>query len=82
MIPVFHLALVTADRHDPVYFPGGSRIERDLIEDCVAASVALVTDVGILRTEAHVKRVVEQAVREGIADAVLNFKKLSMHALQ
>ena len=82
MIPVFHLALVTADRHEPVYFPGGSPIEHDLLAECVTAVMARVSGVGVFRTEAHVKGVVESAVREGIAEAVWNFKKLSLNALQ
>lgn len=72
--PVFMLQIVTPEG-DLVRLPGGSNLEFDLIEACVAKIKQRPT--GMLRTEAQV----EKAVREGIAEAIDVLKRQTRYCV-
>jgi hypothetical protein len=59
----FRLAIVRADGQRVLLMPGG-RAEHDLIQAC--ADAILAKGVGVFRTEAHVRRAIEQGMHEAL----------------
>jgi hypothetical protein len=97
--PVFRLKLVYADGSELV-FDGGGIFERDLIKTCQETIVrmglvqlcrdAIVKrGVGLLRTEAHVAKdiedgiseVVARGIEDGITEAIMSLKRESLRVV-
>lgn len=61
--PLFKLQLVYPDG-TPLTFEAGSRFERDLVEEIVRKVMS--KGVGFLKTEAHVRKDIEEGIKEAI----------------